>query len=89
MKFDLGEVVMTRGISNLMETDFALWIHDCLQRHGNGDWGDLCEEDKQINEMALKEGDRILSAYKHDQVKIYIITEYDRSITTILLAEEY
>ncbi len=61
-----------------------------LFKHLTGDWGDLCEEDKQANEAALKYHLRLLSAYHlSDGTKIWLITEWDRSVTTILLPEEY
>ena len=61
-----------------------------LQRHVTGDWGDLCEEDKNENEFSLKNELRILSAYTlRTGVKIWVITEADRSATTILLPDEY
>lgn len=90
-KFGLGQVVMTRGINNKVADDekFAELVSDSLKRHANGDWGDLCEEDKQENELSLKEGFRVLSAYQHKEEKIWIITEADRSATTILFLEEY
>ena len=60
-------------------------------KHINGDWGDLCKEDKALNDSALANGnDRILSSYTNENdVKIWIITEWDRSVTTILFPEEY
>ena len=55
-----------------------------------GDWGNLDDEDKKENELSVKEGFRILSAYKLDSVvKVWIITEWDRSVPTILLPDEY
>ncbi len=66
-----------------------------LSRHGAGDWGDVCDEDKRLNDEALKDGSRILSAYKTTTgVKLWIITEAaddngQRAATTILLPEEY
>ena len=63
---------------------------DLLYRHVTGDWGDLCEEDKQENEFSVKNASRILSAYTlRTGVKVWVITEADRSATTILLPEEY
>lgn len=63
---------------------------ELLLRHVNGDWGDLDDEDKKENELSVKEGFRILSAYELDTgVKLWVITEWDRSVTTILLPEEY
>ena len=59
-------------------------------RHQTGDWGDLYDEDKKENELSVKEGFRILSAYKLETgVKVWVITEWDRSATTILLPNEY
>jgi hypothetical protein len=63
---------------------------DLLHRHQIGDWGDLDDEDKKENELSVKEGFRILSAYELETgVKVWVITEWDRSVTTILLPEEY
>lgn len=87
-----GKVVMTRGIAHCIET--VEGVHDeimhCFLRYSVGNWGDLCDEDKQMNEDAIKTGeDRIFAAYNTTQGKIYIITEWDRSYTTILFADEY
>lgn len=61
-----------------------------LQRHAVGDWGDLCFDDKAENDLSLEQGFRILSAYHLQNLeKIWIITEADRSVTTILLPEDY
>lgn len=90
-KFQLGQVVWTKGVNDKVADDeeFAKLVFDSLKRHANGDWGDLCEGDKQENELSLKEGFRIFSAYQHKEEKIWIITEADRSATTILFPEEY
>jgi hypothetical protein len=82
---------MTRGINDRVADDekFAKFVYDSLKRHANDDWGDLCKEDKQENELSLNQGFRILSAYQHERYKIWIITEADRSVTTILFPEEY
>ena len=94
-RFALGQIVATRGALDAMGKtgDNPATF---LQRHLSGDWGDLCDEDKQLNDAAVaNEGDserqdRVLSAYHlTDQTKIWIITEWDRSVTTILLPEEY
>lgn len=85
--FPFGQIVMTRGI---VEEKFKQQeIFKALNRHGNKDWGDLCEEDKKLNDEAFLEGGRLFSAYHINGVKIYIITEWDRSVTTILLPSEY
>lgn len=93
-KFDLGQLVMTRWIENLIikeDVDNSQEIAQCVIKHSQGDWGNLCEEDKQLNDMAVVDGGRILSAYEigENKVKIWIITKADRSCTTILLPEEY
>ena len=92
ISFNLGRLVMTRGISDQVAESgaFAKFLIESLDRHRKGDWGNLCDEDKQENELSLKEGFRLLSAYEVEGMpKIWIITEADRSATTILLPEEY
>lgn len=90
-KFPLGQVYMTRGIAELITENpaAAKEIQNCLIRHNSGDWGDICEEDKQTNEDALTEGFRLLSAYEVCGNKIWVITESDRRTTTILFPDEY
>jgi len=88
-RFPLGQVVATPGALEILEQterDPA----EFLARHVVGDWGDLDDEDKEENELSVEKGFRILSAYKlDDDTKIWIITEHDRSATTILLPQEY
>ncbi len=61
-----------------------------LQRHLDGDWGDISEEDREANNLALQNGGRLLSAYRMGSgVKLWVITEADRSVTTVLLPDEY
>lgn len=87
MKVPLGRVVITRGA---IERLTALEIRRALHRHSNGEWGDLDSEDSAANDQALEHGDQLLSAYNTaDRVLFWIITEWDRSVTTILLPEEY
>jgi hypothetical protein len=62
---------------------------DYLARHATGDWGELCAFDRRQNEIALRDGLRVLSSYDVPAGRIWVITEADRSITTILLPEEY
>lgn len=65
-------------------------IIDCIRRHSAGDWGLVCDDDWQANDQALKEGARLLSTYETDGgIPFWIITEADRSATTVLLPEEY
>ena len=92
MQFPIGQTVMTRGVDSLLREDknFSKFVAKSFCRHCNGDWGDLCKEDKQTNEYALKHGERLFSKYKYNgNISIYIITEWDRSVTTILFPEEY
>lgn len=92
MKFDPGFVYTTRLVAACMVQDeaFGDFVHLSLCRHLSGDWGDLCEDDKALNDEAVRVGDeRILSAYEKDGRKIWIITESDRSTTTILFPDEY
>ena len=87
--FSLGQIVATPGALQALETAGQL-ASTFLVRHVMGDWGDLCDEDKQANDEAIADDLRILSAYRlSDGVKIWIITECDRSVTTVLLPQEY
>lgn len=92
-KFELGQVVVTAGVDAAMKEDAAFHTFVCtsLGRYCQCDWGDTCEEDKETSNDALKNGDRILAVYQHKQSgkTIWIITEWDRSVTTILFPDEY
>ena len=90
-KFSLGQLVMTKGVHSKIkdDVDFAVGVLDAFERYQRCDWGDLCDEDKAENEQAQKDGERIFALYNIGNAKIYIITEWDRSVTTILLPEEY
>jgi hypothetical protein len=89
-KFPLGRIVATRGAMAAMQAAGQDASH-FLSLHVSGAWGDLDRHDRQLNEAALASGeDRIFSSYRTAQnVKLYVITEHDRSVTTILLPEEY
>jgi hypothetical protein len=82
--FDLGQVVATPGAMAL-GIDFLPY----LAMHVRGYWGDVCREDWQENDLSVKEGFRILSAYNTPAGRIWIISEHDRSYTTVLLPSEY
>lgn len=87
MKFPIGRLLATPGV---LEAVSAPDISLALQRHLLCDWGDICQEDKHHNDRALIDGERLLSAYHTPEgVKFWIITEADRSATTVLLPEEY
>ena len=84
----LGRVVATPGALKLL-MEAGGHPFDYLAHHAAGDWGELCAFDRRQNEMALREGYRVLSSYPVGRERVWIITEADRSITTVLLPEEY
>ena len=87
--FTLGQIVCTPGAIQALE-EAGHTASEFLVRHALGDWGDLCDEDKASNDEALADDLRILSAYRlNDGTRIWVITECDRSVTTVLLPEEY
>jgi hypothetical protein len=88
-KFDLGQIVATPGSLSIIEEAGQI-PPEFVLRHKHGDWGDLDPEDRRVNEEALRRDQRLLSAY-HTRLdeKLWIITEWDRSVTTLLLPEEY
>jgi len=87
--FLLGRVVATPGALAIFQQHEDKSIHQYLQNHLRGDWGELCSDDKQANDNALNTGGRILSSYFVGGNKIWVITEADRSATTVLLPQEY
>lgn len=97
-RFELGQLCCTPGAQALMQR-YQVSPFQLIARHVAGDWGDLCPEDAQTNEEALQEGSRIFSVYVLPPplsdgetlvaAKVWVITEADRSVTTILLPEEY
>jgi hypothetical protein len=92
MKFNPGQLVMTRGVNDLIANneEFAKHVMLSLKRHVAGDWGNVCDEDRVANEIALQHGERLFSVYEREGLpKIWIITEWDRSVTTALFPDEY
>jgi len=88
-KFPLGQVVATPGALEALASNDQTPF-EFLSRHVIGDWGELDEHDRRENEYSLTHGLRLLSAYTlHDGTRIWIITEADRSATTLLLPSEY
>lgn len=88
----IGQLVITAGIRDKMSesSDFEKFVRKSFSRHATGDWGDMCEEDKSSNDYALENGGRLFSSYNYNEdIKIWIITEWDRSATTILFPSEY
>ena len=95
MAFMLGQLIATRGVADLMDenADFKAFVWGCLARFKGQDWGDMVQSDKARNDAALITGDdRIFAAYNnadHPAWRLWIITEYDHSATTILFPDEY
>jgi hypothetical protein len=88
--FELGQVVITRNCSDYV-CEHNIDVAPLIRRHLKHDWGDLCKDDKILNDQALVKGNegRIFSSYNVNDTKIWIITEFDRSYTTIMLPEDY
>jgi hypothetical protein len=87
--FSLGSVYLTVGAREALENSNQT-AAEFLARHQSGDWGDVCEDDRQENELSVKQGYRILSSYRTSKgVKIWTITEANRSSTTCLKPDEY
>ena len=87
--FPAGQFVATPGALSLLEQANKSPL-EFVSRHLRGDWGDLCQEDETENELSLKHGFRLLSSYQVTETeKLWIITEADRSVTTLLLPSEY
>jgi hypothetical protein len=88
-RFPLGQTCATPGALEAL-SDAGQDAAQFLRRHQSGDWGDMKDEDKRENEFSVDKGLRIFSAYRlKDETKIWIITEADRSATTVLLPSEY
>lgn len=93
-KFEPGQVVATPGALESLKTSGQA-PYDFLRRHLRGDWGDVCDEDRRLNDLALQDGSRLLSAYTTSKgERLWIITEAvgddgRRASTCILLPEEY
>lgn len=92
MKFNSGLLVVTRGVNDLIASneEFAKQVMLSLKRHLAGDWGEVCDEDRITNELALRDGGRLFSVYKREGMPtIWVITEWNRSVTTILFPADY
>lgn len=89
ISFNLGQIVATPGALNALAT-VNMMPETLLRRHQQGDWGDVSAPDLKSNELALRQGSRLLSSYRlSSAVKVWVITEADRSVTTLLLPSEY
>lgn len=92
MKFNPGKLVVTCGVEHLIYSNeaFAKFVHISIRRHIAGDWGEVWDDDRVRNDEALQHGDRLISSFRSDEMPdIWIITERDRSYTTVLFPHEY
>ena len=89
--FELGRLVITPAAKAALDANGVREILIALhERHAVGDWGEISDNDKEANDEAVKHGgDMILSAYVINSIRFWIITEHDRSVTTVLLPEDY
>lgn len=89
--FELGQLVSTRRVADMAQKkpDFQKELEDILHRYISCDWGDSDEEDTKANVQAIDIGNRIFATYNTSLGKIFVITEADRSVTTILFSNEY
>ena len=94
-RFLLGQLVATRGVHDLMQENpgFTIFAQSAFFKYLRCDWGDTCDSDKVQNDSAIASGnERILAEYRHPDHpdwRLWIITEWDRSVTTILFPSEY
>lgn len=94
MEFELGKVVITAGLDSFMRegVEQSIAVVDCFEMYKNQNWGVTCKEDCKLNDSAIKNNDgRIVAKYKLNNFDryIFIITEWDRSYTTLMFCEEY
>ena len=93
-RFELGKLVATPGALDVLAKS-GQTPESFLRKHQSGNWGNICQEDAELNNQAIanegnpEEQSRVLSSYKVGANNIWIITEYDRSVTTILLPQDY
>ena len=96
--FEIGQVVATRAVWELIDQneEFNAFVSGCLSRYILYDWGDTCKEDWKSNDDAVKNGERVLAVYNvPDEIEeiyeaqLWIITEWDRSVTTLLFPGDY
>lgn len=86
-RFPLGKIVTTKNAFDKLNPEDVV---SALSRHRRGNWGELNDKDKEMNQQALENGNRIFSTYRDRKgTKFWIITEADRSVTTVLFPEEY
>jgi len=86
VRFPLGQIVFHGNATLRLRTEEVL---TALRRHGQCDWGDVFPEDAIANDLALQQGGRLFSAYGLERDRFWVITEADRSLTTVLLPDDY
>lgn len=96
--FEIGRLVSTRAVFDTMEEneEFKTFVSGCLSRYILYDWGDTCPEDWMLNNQAVRDGDRVMAVYNiPDEIEdiyenqLWIITESDRTVTTMLFPSDY
>ena len=87
--FELGDIITTDAVKGVLMSDHQDLISDLINRHMTCDFGDLTQDEVDQNYMALNDGEPIVSRYQVNGQDIYVITEHDRSYTTIMLCQEY
>lgn len=85
-KFPLGRVVITATAAGILDSPA---VSEGLKRHASGDWGDICPEDACLNDISVKNGRRLMSVYGNGDRRFWILTEANRSITTVLMPGDY
>ena len=92
-KFDLGQVVVDKGVDEKMKENrsFSVFVQVSIGRYVHRDWGQTCDEDAKANNRAIQNGERILAVYRQPKtgITIRIITEANRSVTTIMFPDEH
>jgi len=84
---NLGQTIITANALSVLN---PIDVQHALDRHACGDWGELCESDRNQNELGLKNGLRLFSVYRdRNNHRFYVITEHDRSVTTVLMPSDY
>ena len=85
-RFPLGQIVATSNALSILTPEE---ISQGLARHAKGDWGDVSQESVEQNNESLHDGSRVMSVYGEGRKRFWIITEANRSVTTILMPEDY
>lgn len=91
VKFSSTHVCVTASVNARFDecTAFRLWMMDCLNRHFSGDYGEISEADKKLNNDAVKDHSQVMSVYLNGSETIWIITDAGNEVTTVLFPSEY